>query len=82
MKIAVVGSNELVITNLQKYLPECTTEIIFGSSKEIDRVIRKYAENNNIALTEIVPDYKTFGRHAPLKRSHSIIKSADEVVVF
>ncbi len=82
MKIAVVGSPELIITNFRKYLPKDVEEIIIGSSRLIDSELKQFADKNSIKVTEISPDYKTFGKHAPLKRSLSIIESAPEVIVF
>jgi len=33
MKIAVIGSRDLIIQNLEEYLPEHTDEIISGGAK-------------------------------------------------
>ena len=36
MKVAVIGSRNLVVQDLEKYLPEETTEIVSGGAKGID----------------------------------------------
>ena len=82
MKIAVIGSRGLRIDNLGKYLPAETTEIISGGAKGIDTCAREYAIANNIKLTEFLPEYKKFGRFAPLKRNITIIENADVVLAF
>ena len=40
MKVAVVGSRSLSVTNLEKYLPEETTELISGGAAGVDTSAR------------------------------------------
>jgi len=40
----------------------------------------EYAINNNIELIEYLPDYKRYGRGAPLVRNSDIIKNSDFVL--
>lgn len=82
MKVAVVGSKELVVINLQKYIPDGATEIVCGSSKKLDQALFKYASEKGLGFTEMAPDYHTFGRRAPIKQRYDVISAADEVVVF
>lgn len=82
MKIAIVGSRELHITNLGDYLPKNVTEIISGGAKGVDASAREYALTHGIKLTEYLPDYKRYGRSAPLKRNITIIENADIVLAF
>lgn len=82
MKIAVIGSRNLKVKNLGQYLPDDTTEIISGGAKGIDTCAKEYALNNNIKLTEFIPDYDKYGRSAPLKRNVLIVDYADMVLAF
>ncbi|MBP3372759.1 MAG: DUF2493 domain-containing protein [Clostridia bacterium] len=82
MKVAVIGSRNLQIENLQDYLPRETTVIISGGAKGIDSCAREYANSQNLQLIEYLPDYASFGRNAPLKRNITIIEQADLVVAF
>lgn len=82
MKIAVIGSRGLSVADLEKYLPENTTEIVSGGAKGIDTSAREYALANGIKLTEFLPEYDKFGRSAPLKRNITIIEYADVVLAF
>lgn len=82
MKIAVIGSRNVVINNLEAHLPENITEIVSGGAKGADRCAREYAMANNIPIREFLPDYRRFGRGAPLKRNLQIIEYADKVVAF
>lgn len=82
MRIAIVGSRNLNITNLEQYLPNDVTEIISGGAKGIDTSAREFAIKNNIKLTEIFPEYEKYGRAAPIKRNDLIVNAADIVFAF
>lgn len=82
MKIAVIGSRNLNINDLSVYLPKNTSELVSGGAKGIDSDARAYAEKNNIPIKEFLPDYRRFGKGAPLKRNLQIIEYADEVLAF
>ena len=82
MKAAVIGSRGLIVTDLEKYLPQGTTEIVSGGAKGVDASAKKYAEMNGIKLTEFLPEYDKYGRSAPLKRNIAIIEYADIVLAF
>lgn len=82
MKVAVIGSRGLSVTDLGRYLPENTTEIVSGGAKGVDTSAREYALSHGIKLTEFLPEYTRFGRSAPLKRNITIIEYADIVLAF
>lgn len=82
MKVAVVGSRNLTVQDLEKYLPEGVTEIVSGGAKGIDTCARNYARANGLALMEFLPEYEKYGRGAPLRRNLQIIDYADAVVAF
>lgn len=82
MKVAVIGSRNIQIENLSKYLPRETTEIVSGGAKGVDTSAREYAIANSIKLTEFLPDYEKYKRGAPLKRNIQIIEYADVVIAF
>lgn len=82
MKVAVIGSRELKVNNLQAYLPENVTEIVSGGAKGIDSCAREYALANGIKLTEFLPEYGKYGARAPLVRNVQIIEYADQVLAF
>lgn len=82
MKVAVIGSRGLTINELGKYLPKEVTEIVSGGAKGIDTDAREYALSHGIKLTEFLPEYKKYGKAAPLKRNLSIIEYSDLVIAF
>lgn len=82
MKVAVIGSRNLVVDDLSKYLPTDTDEIVSGGAKGIDACAAGYAKSHGLKLTEFKPDYERFNRGAPLKRNITIIEYADRVLAF
>ena len=82
MKVAVIGSRGLSVTDSGRYLPENTTEIVSGGARGVDTSAREYALSHGIKLTEFLPEYTRFGRSAPLKRNITIIEYADIVLAF
>ena len=83
MKVAIIGSRSLIITDLGKYIPPETTEIVSGGAIGVDTSARAYAEKHGIKLTEFKPEYEKCGhRFAPLKRNIAIIEYADLVLAF
>ena len=82
MKMAVIGSRNLRMDDLGKYLPEGVTEIVSGGARGIDTCARNYALAHNLKLTEFLPEYEKYGRGAPLRRNITIIEYADHVLAF
>lgn len=82
MKVAVIGSRGLCVSDLGKYLPEDTTEIVSGGARGVDTSAKEYALSHGINLTEFLPEYEKYGRSAPLKRNITIIEYADIVLAF
>lgn len=82
MRVAIVGSRTLTLKNFDPYLPENTRMIISGGANGIDKCAANYAISHNIELIEIKPDYKKYGKAAPIKRNSLIIDAADMILVF
>ncbi len=82
MKVAIIGSRNLKIGNLEKYVPKTVTEIVSGGARGIDACAREYARANGIKLTEFLPDYEKHQKSAPLIRNLQIIDYADLVLAF
>lgn len=82
MRVAVIGSRNLCVPNLQDYLPEETSAIISGGARGIDTCARDYAHKHNIPLLEFLPEYEKYGRSAPIKRNLTILQNSDVVLAF
>ncbi len=82
MKIGIIGSRNLAISNLDEYIPEECTEIISGGAIGVDKCAADYAKSKGIMLTEILPEYKIYGKGAPLIRNKAIVERADMIIAF
>ena len=82
MKVAIVGSRGLSVEDFSPYLPPETTEIVSGGAKGIDQCAAAYAVAHGLTLTEFKPDYRRYGKGAPLKRNLEIVDYADCVLIF
>lgn len=82
MKVAIIGSRTLAITNLQDYIPENTDEIVSGGAKGVDLYAKEFALKHSFKYTEFLPKYNLYGKAAPLRRNLEIISYADIVLAF
>lgn len=82
MKIAVVGSRNLNIHDIGVYLPKVVSEIVSGGSHGIDTCASIYAREKGIKLIEFLPEYKKYGKAAPIIRNKRIVEYADRVLAF
>ena len=86
MRLAIIGSREIsdpkILLEALKEVPylDSITEIVSGGAKGVDSLARAYAQENNLKLTEFLPDYGRYGRGAPLQRNTQIIEYADIVL--
>lgn len=80
MIIAVIGSRSLTFHNFEEVIPTVCTEIVSGGAKGIDTCARLWAEKKGLVYTEFLPDYKRYGKAAPLIRNRQIVDYADAVL--
>ena len=82
MIIGVVGSRELTVDELGKYVPSGCKKIVSGGAIGIDKCAAEYARRQGIELSEILPDYEKYGKAAPILRNKIIVDEADLVIAF
>lgn len=80
MKVAIIGSRNLVNVEISKYIPENTAEIISGGARGIDTLAEEWADKNGISKIIIKPEYERYKRGAPLKRNEKIVELADVII--
>ena len=81
MKIAVIGSRNVTVDNIGEYLTNCD-EIVSGGAVGVDTCAADYAKENGIMLTVFLPEYKRYGRAAPIVRNKAIVDYADQILAF
>ena len=82
MKIAVVGSRTIKDVSLEEYIGGEAEEIVSGGAVGVDSCAAEYAKIKGLKLTEFLPEYKDYGRAAPIVRNKKIVDHADKVLVF
>lgn len=65
---------------LRKNVSDDVTVILTGGARGADGLARRLAEERQIPLEEILPDYKIFGKMAPIVRNREIVRKADMVL--
>ena len=81
MKIAIVGSRSVAKVDVVPYVLD-GDEIVSGGAMGVDRCAAAYAREHGIKLTEFLPEYKRYGRAAPIVRNQEIVDYADKIIVF
>jgi hypothetical protein len=79
LKVAVIGSRSLTV-DVEPYIPKEAKTIISGGAKGVDRCAAEFAKKAGLELIEFLPDYRRYGRGAPLRRNNRIIDEADLIV--
>lgn len=85
MKVAVVGSRkfkdrDLLFRTLDQL--HGITMVISGGAVGADQIAEEYAHARGLVTKVFFPDYKRYGRGAPIKRNRLIIEGADIVIAF
>ena len=82
--VAVIGSRgfgdyALLSAKLGEYE---IGKIVSGGARGADSLAARFARERGLELQEFLPDYKKYGRGAPLVRNKLIVDAADMVVSF
>ena len=81
MKLLIVGSRSISEFDIENYVPSDVSLIITGGANGVDLIAEKYADKHRISKLVLRPDYKRFGRGAPLKRNEEMVDISDRVLV-
>ncbi len=90
MRVAIVGSRSIAYDKLKneayallcRHIPVNATEIVSGGAVGIDALAEVYARENHLPVKVFLPDYKTYGKRAPLVRNDEIVAYAQYVLAF
>ena len=89
MKLLIVGSRSILNYKLFKQWvywytvnhPDITG-ILSGGAKGVDTMARWFAEDYNIPLVEIVPDWDGLGKKAGMVRNCFLVDECNKAIVF
>lgn len=81
MKLLIAGSRSIREWDISDYVPPETDLIISGGAKGVDALAELYADAQGIPKRIIRPQYKLYGKAAPLKRNEEMVELADHVLI-
>ena len=81
MKVGIVGSRDITVSDIGKYITE-VEEIVSGGARGVDRCAEEYAKENGIRITVFLPEYELYGRAAPIVRNKRIVDYSDKIIAF
>ncbi|HHV50727.1 MAG TPA: hypothetical protein PLG48_00350 [Candidatus Avimonas sp.] len=85
MKVAIIGTRNAphnIIPKILRHLPANVTEIVSGGASGVDTAAEQVASALSIPVKRFLPDYRRFGRSAPLKRNIEIVNYSDKILAF
>ncbi len=80
---AIIGSRTITFLNLSQFLkPQDYAAILSGGATGVDSIAEQWAKKNKIEFVLYKPNYKMFGKRAPLVRDEEMAKAADIIIAF
>lgn len=81
--VLICGSRSIDNINLDIYLnPDSIGEVVTGGATGVDTLAEKWAKKHNIEYITYLPDYKNYGKRAPLIRDEDMVNFCDIIVAF
>jgi len=87
MKLGIVGSRGIdrviakeIITQVVNRAYNSMDTIVSGGASGVDTWAGEYATEEGLELIIFLPNYREFGRYAPLKRNLQIINASDFIL--
>lgn len=94
VNIAVIGSRNFddyefvenivsaVIADLAEQTNSDKITIVSGGAKGTDLLAERFAKQHSFPMLIFRPDYKNFGKAAPIRRNREILEHSDMVIAF
>lgn len=82
MKLAIIGSRNCPPIDIASHLKYIPDTIVSGGARGADTYAKEFAIKHNLKLIEFLPDYKKYGRKAPLVRNKLIVENCDCLIAF
>lgn len=82
--VLICGSRNINQLNISRYIKNIDKiqKIVHGGCRGIDTVADSWAKANNIEIIVYKPNYKVYGKRAPLVRDEEMVDFADVVIAF
>ena len=80
VKLLVAGSRSICNFDIGQYIDDVTL-IINGGARGVDTLAEKYADEHKISKVILHPEYKKYGKAAPLVRNKYMVDICDKVLI-
>ena len=81
--ILICGSRSIKNLQISRYIrPESCAAIVHGGAMGTDAIADSWAKANDIETVVYKPNYKVYGKRAPLVRDEEMVEFADVTIAF
>lgn len=81
--VAIIGSRTIDSVNFNYFIDkQDIAQIVSGGAQGVDTAAAQWAKQNRIDYIEFKPNYKVFGKRAPLERDKDIVNYCDIIHSF
>lgn len=81
--VLICGSKSIKNLDISRYIrPQSVGAVISGGASGVDTIVERWAKNHKIEFIAYTPNYKVFGKRAPLERDKDMVDAADVVFCF
>lgn len=81
--ITISGSRSINFVNFNLYMDKNKIDkLILGGAIGVDSLAEQWAKNNKINFIVFKPNYKIYGKSAPLTRDREMVDAADKLIAF
>lgn len=81
--VLICGSRSIKNLQISRYIrPSSCGAIVSGGAVGVDSVADSWAKANNLETIIYKPNYKVYGKRAPLVRDEEMVEFADIVIAF
>lgn len=81
--VLICGSRSIDDIELDCYInPDEVGTVISGGAKGIDTLAERWAKRHKKEFLAYLPQYKIYGRAAPLVRDREMVEACDRVIAF
>lgn len=81
MKLLIAGSRSIQTYDIKQHISENVNLIICGGATGVDALAERTADEMMISKLVLRPEYKKYGKAAPLVRNKQMVELADEIIV-
>lgn len=81
--VAIIGSRTIKSVNFNRFInKDHVAQIVSGGANGVDKLAEQWAKQNRIDFVEFKPNYKIYGKRAPLVRDEEMVDYCDAVIAF